>query len=194
MTAPLMLQVTDLKQYEYCPRIVFYRYVMPVDRASTYKMAHGQAAEARIDRLEQRRTLKRYRLPDGRRHFHVWLTSERLGLSGKLDLLIESSAGWYPVDFKETAGPGRTNHRMQLCGYAMLVEEAYGCRVSEGFLYLIPGDRIERVAITDALRAQTQETMDAIRRMIVTQRLPEATNVRARCTDCEYRNYCGDVW
>jgi CRISPR-associated exonuclease Cas4 len=189
-----MLRVNDLKQYEYCPRVVYYQYIMPVDRKATYKMEHGKSAEARLDALEQRRTVQRYGLPDGRRHFHVWLISKELGLSGKLDLLIESSSGWYPVDFKETTGSTRANHIRQLCGYALLVEEAYQCSVSGGFIYLTPGNRVEPVELTEASKAETFTALSSIREMIVRERVPAATKVRARCTDCEYRNYCGDVF
>ena len=189
-----MLRVNDLKQYEYCPRVVFYQYVMPVERKATFKMEHGRSAEDRLDELERRRGIRRYGLPDGRRHFHVWLTSDSLGLSGKLDLLIESSTGWYPVDFKETTGAVRSNHLVQLCGYAFLVEEMYGGSVPQGFIYLIPGDRVEPVALTDQLRADTLNALDWIREMVRLQRVPQPTEVRARCTDCEYRNYCGDVF
>jgi len=189
-----VLRVNDLKQYEYCPRVVYYHYVMPVDRKATFKMEHGKSAEARIDALERRRTLGRYRLPDGRRHFHVRLVSDTLGLSGKLDLLIESSAGWYPVDFKESTGPVRPNHRRQLCGYALLVEDVYGSVISQGFIYLIPGQRIETVTFDEACRADTLAALDKIRDMIASQRVPAPTPVRTRCHDCEYRNYCGDIF
>jgi CRISPR-associated exonuclease Cas4 len=190
----LMLRVNDLKQYDYCPRVVYYQYVMPVERKVTFKMEHGKSAEARLDALEQRRGVRRYGLPDGQRHFHVWLMSEILGLSGKLDLLIESSTGWYPVDFKETSGPARSNHFLQLCGYALLVEEAYQRPVARGFIYLIPPNSVEPVEMTVELRSNTLVALDRIREMIVSQRVPAATEVRGRCTDCEYRNYCGDVF
>jgi CRISPR/Cas system-associated exonuclease Cas4 (RecB family) len=34
----------------------------------------------------------------------------------------------------------------------------------------------------------------AMRAMIEEGLLPEPTEVRSRCTDCEFRNYCGDVF
>ena len=36
-----LLEVTDLKQYTYCPRIVFYRYCLPRVRPITYSMEEG---------------------------------------------------------------------------------------------------------------------------------------------------------
>src|SRR5947209_8517406 len=83
-----LLRVNDLKQFEYCPRIVFYNTVMPVERKATVKMERGKQEEVRLDSLEARRSLKRYDLGTGERRFHVWLESAKLGLSGKLDLLI----------------------------------------------------------------------------------------------------------
>jgi CRISPR/Cas system-associated exonuclease Cas4 (RecB family) len=48
------LRVNDLKQFEYCPRIVFYNTVMPVDRKSTVKMERGKEIELKLDALEAR--------------------------------------------------------------------------------------------------------------------------------------------
>ena len=39
-----MFRVTDLKQYAYCPRIVYYTYIMPSVRPKTFKMDEGKAA------------------------------------------------------------------------------------------------------------------------------------------------------
>jgi len=80
------IRVNDIKQYAYCPRVVFYQYCMPVEKKATWKMEQGKVAEAEIDKLEKRRKLREYRLADGERRFHVWLTSGRIGLSGKIDL------------------------------------------------------------------------------------------------------------
>src|SRR5438094_1227131 len=98
------LRVTDLKQHAYCPRIPFYQHVMGFTGKPTYKMKRGRDAQAAIEALERRRKHREYGLAEGRRHFGSWLTSERLGLSGKLDLLIETEAACFPVDFKYTTG------------------------------------------------------------------------------------------
>jgi CRISPR-associated exonuclease Cas4 len=188
------LRVNDLKQFAYCPRIVFYQHVMPVDRKATFKMEHGKAVEARIAQLEQRRTLHRYGLGDGSRRFQLWLNSERLGLSGRLDLLIQTAREAVPVDFKDTNAPVQRNHHLQLCAYALLVEDALSVPVRRAFIYRVPQDDAVELAMTPELRARTLRDLDAIRTMIADERTPEATEVRARCEDCEYRNYCGDVF
>jgi CRISPR-associated exonuclease Cas4 len=186
--------VNDLKQFEYCPRIVFYQYLMPVARKTTFKMEEGRRAETSIDELEKRRTLQRYGLAEGTRHFHVSLRSERLGLSGKLDLLIEGSEGLFPVDFKFSSGRPRRNHVYQLCGYALLLEETYGRVVRQGFIYMIPKKEVTALELTDQLKNETLVMLEAMREMIHVERMPNPTPVRARCDECEYRNYCADVF
>jgi CRISPR-associated exonuclease Cas4 len=191
--APL-LTVNDLKQFEYCPRIVFFNTVMPVERKSTVKMERGKIEELRLDALEKRRTLKRYELDSGERKFHLQLKSARLGLSGKLDLLIMSANGFFPVDFKYTRGRPRHNHAIQLAGYSMLVEENFGAIVDTGFIYLAPIQQVVAIRMTSQLKEETLEALAQIKSIIREGIMPDATHIRARCEECEFRNYCGDIY
>jgi len=188
------LRVNDLKQYEYCPRIVFYNTVMPVDRKVTVKMERGKEEETRLDALEKRRNLRRYQLGSGQRHFHVWLDSTVLALSGKLDLLIASPKGYFPVDFKYTRGRPHRNHIFQLAGYALLLEENFRTRVEAAFIYLVPTQEVVTIELNERLREKTLYMLGEIRSMIRDGILPAPTSVRARCEDCEFRNYCGDIF
>jgi CRISPR-associated exonuclease Cas4 len=189
-----LLRVNDLKQFEYCPRIVFYNTVMPVDRKITVKMERGKQEEIRLDALENRRSLKRYDLSSGERRFHVGLESAKLGLSGKLDLLLVSSKGYFPVDFKYTRGRPHRNHIFQLAGYGLLVEEAFETEVRTGFIYLAPIQKVVAIALTRQLKQQTLDRLAEIRSIIREGILPARTPLRSRCEECEFRNYCGDVF
>jgi CRISPR-associated exonuclease Cas4 len=188
------LRVNDLKQFEYCPRIVFYNTVMPVERKSTVKMERGKEIELKLDALEARRTLRRYRLNEGERRYHVWLSSDRLGLGGKLDLLIVTRDGCYPVDFKHTRDRPRRNHVLQVGGYALLVEDVMQRPVPAAFIYIAPRNQLVRVIVTEGLKNLVRTRLREIREMIREQLLPEPTPVRARCEECEFRNYCGDIF
>ncbi len=190
----IAIRVNDIKQYAYCPRIVFYQYCMPVEKKTTWKMEQGKIAEEEIDKLEKRRKLQEYRLAEGRRRFHVWLSSEGLGLSGKLDLLIDSPEGLFPVDFKLTTGRPHKNHIAQLCAYALLLQDCYQREVTKGFVYLIPSNDAVVFDLTEDRKAETEDIIAEIRRMIEKEQMPPPTAVRNRCTDCEYRNYCGDIF
>jgi len=195
VTCDLMpLRVNDLKQWDYCPRIVFYNTVMPVARKSTVKMERGKEIEIKLDALEARRTLRRYRLGEGERRFHVWLKSAALGLSGIVDLLIVAPGACYPVDFKYTRDRPRRNHIIQLAAYALLVEDAMQIPVPMAFVYLTPSDQLIRINVTDRLKGIVHTRLAGIRQMVQEGILPKPTPVRARCEECEFRNYCGDIF
>lgn len=188
------LRVSDLKQYYYCPRVVFYQYVLPVERKTTYKMEKGKEVQEEIERLESRRKLKRYGLEKGVRKFNVWLASERIGLSGKLDMVIETESEIYPVDFKYTKGRPYKNHVYQLGGYALLIEEAYGKNVEKGFVYLIQQQDAVIYEINKQMKEECLETLEEIKLMINTEKFPDPPSQRTKCTECEYKNYCRDIW
>jgi CRISPR-associated exonuclease Cas4 len=190
----LGLTATDLKQWAYCERIPYYHYVVPVAFARTYSMERGRNVEAAVAALERRRGLRRYGLERGERRFGVWLRSERLGLSGKLDLLIITAKACFPVDFKDTEGGVRANHRMQLTAYALLAEEEFGRPARQGFIYAIPTRQLFAVPIGKRERAALTTALEEMRAMVREGRMPTPTPVRARCVACEYRNFCADIW
>lgn len=185
---------TDLKQWVYCPRIPFYRYVLPVRPAPTYKMQRGKDIQAAVEALERRRGFRAYGMHEGERRFGLWLRSERLGLSGKLDLLILTPDACYPVDFKDTQGGPRRNHRLQLAAYALLAEEAFERPAPDGFIYLVPEKRVVSLQLSEADREEVRVAIRGMRQMIEREQLPPPTTMHARCTACEFRNYCRDIW
>ena len=193
MTEP-GLRVSDLKQYYYCPRIVYYQYVLPVDRVTTYKMEKGKTSQEELEELEARRKLKVYGLAEGKRIFNPWVKSDLIGLSGKLDLLIETDSQLYPVDFKFTRGRPHKNHLYQLGGYALILEDQRSKPVNQGFIYLIPQKDAVIFEITEAIKQDCKRMLTEIRDMIKNESFPGPALQREKCTDCEYQNYCRDIW
>lgn len=190
------LNVTDLKQHLYCPRIPYFFYVMPVPRPISYKMQHGTLEHIELDRLEKRRGYRSYGLTEGKRLFHLQLKSDTLGLYGKLDLVItyekDGMTHYLPVEFKNTESRIHTNFRYQLVAYSMLLEEHFHTAVQEGIVYQIPTKTAHVIKITEAMRKYVRDSLASIRRVLKNESFPDPVS-RARCTDCEYRRYCNDI-
>lgn len=187
------IKVTDIKQYTYCPRIIYYTYVCPVPRKTTYKMETGKVEHVSLDKLEKRRTLKRYNFQEGERVFHAYLASDRLCLEGKLDMHIVSGKQYFPVEYKFTERKVALNHKYQLISYAMLLEDRYNTTVRYGLLYLVPRREMIEVEITPNARAFVRETIAKIKDIICSEKFPQQQRQYARCRDCEYLRFCNDV-
>lgn len=188
------LRVSDLKQYIYCPRILYYYYVLPVPRKVTRKMEYGKLEHVEIQRLEKRRSLRSYGVLDGERFFQIYLESTRLGLHGILDMMIATrDNNIYPVDFKHSLSYRGLHLKYQVAAYAMLLEEKYQRLVRHGFIYLIPMKTIVPVEITQSMRGHVKKTLSAIKSIARKERMPGYIRSKERCADCEYRNYCADL-
>jgi CRISPR-associated exonuclease Cas4 len=115
----MMLKVSDVKQFLYCPRVVYFTYVMPVHRKVTRKMEYGKEEHLELERLEKRRGFRSYDLSSGERRYRTKLYSERLGMEGVLDMHIMCGSGCFPVEFKHTSRRPGLNHKYQLVCYAI---------------------------------------------------------------------------
>lgn len=189
--------VTDLKQYSYCPRVVYYTYCLPLLRPTTYKMEDGVAAHQEAQDKERRRTLAAYGLTEGRRRFDVWVESPTLGLRGRVDMVIEVGEGagreLIPVDYKQTERKVGAHVRRQVAAYGMMLEETLGGTVRRGFVYSLLTRKAEEIALTERLREDVRRVVAALREMVEREAMPEAPATRQACVNCEFRRFCNDV-
>lgn len=189
-----VLSVNDLKQFLYCPRIVYYHWVMPVRPPATFLMQRGHNQEQRFESLEPRRVLSRYGFQEATRHFGLEISNELFGLIGKVDLILEESARIAVVEFKATASRLADNWKLQLCAYGLLAEQHFQRPCPVGFVVLNDKEESVEVELKDALRGETLSTLQQARALVMSQEFPDPTPVRDRCVQCEYRNFCGDVF
>jgi CRISPR-associated exonuclease Cas4 len=188
-------RVTDLKQWVYCPRILYYYTCLPDIRPVTYKMEAGREAGQAEEVREARRSLKAYGLSKGRREFDVPVTSSRLGLRGKVDMVIwleDAAERFIPVDYK-LSKESSLHFKLQLAAYGVLLEEMSGGTARRGFLYSIPLRKAEEVRLDRTIREKLLSSLDAMHRMLLRESMPEATRQRGKCVACEFRRFCNDV-
>lgn len=189
-------RVTDLKQWVYCPRVLYYAMCLPKIRPTTYKMEAGIEAGQNEEGREERRSLRPYGLEEGRREFDVALSSSRYGLRGKADLIVwidnPPPGTFVVVDYKLSSVAGE-HFKLQLMAYALMIEEMSGLTAKCGYLYFIPKRRSEKVVFTPRSREKFLLTLEAMHRMLHTELMPEATPNRNKCLACEFRRFCNDV-
>ena len=190
-----LFRVTDLKQYCYCPRVLYYHACLPHVRPETYKMQAGVEAGEAEQKRAARRTLSAYSVVEGERHFDVVVISARLKLSGIVDEVVEVTAPareLIPVDYKLAKIAGY-HFKLQLTAYAEMLAETWGIPVSRGFLYLIPLRRHEEVRITGKMRQALERALDEMWRITQQEMMPPITDNRRKCAACEFRRFCNDV-
>ncbi|MCL4861232.1 MAG: Dna2/Cas4 domain-containing protein [Caldilineaceae bacterium] len=123
------------------------------------------------------------------------LISRRYGLVGKPDYLVRVSERGrtvtVPVEVKSRNRPPTPieGHILQLAAYCLLVEEHFHAAPPYGLLRY--ADATLKIPFTDALRRQTWETADAIRRQRHAANLSRSHTEAQRCRHCGYLHACG---
>ncbi|NWF91381.1 MAG: CRISPR-associated protein Cas4 [Syntrophaceae bacterium] len=197
----LNITVGDVKQYFYCPRIVYFNYLMSDFRPVTYKMEEGKLRESEEERLEKRRTLSRFGFPspDKAEHkiskvFHLKLSSTSLGLSGLLDMALIKDDEVIPVDFKDGSfSKGEIvslHHKYQLMGYGLLLEETYKRKSIKGFIHSLEDGKTKSVYFSEGAKMFLKGKLRKIREMILDEEFPDETRYRGRCRECEFSPIC----
>lgn len=115
--------------------------------------------------------------------------SDRLGLSGKADIVEFHGAVPYPVEYKRGKRRQWDNDDVQLCAQGLCLEETFGIRVPRGAVFHWGSRRRREVTFTEELRRKTLETIAAVRELIASQRLPPA-RLGPRCEGCSLRGVC----
>lgn len=189
-------RVTDLKQWVYCPRILYYLLCLPDVRPTTFKMEAGTDAGKAEEGREERRSLRAYELKEGRREFNVSLASARYGLRGQVDMVVwverPGAEEVIPVDYKLSTIAGE-HFQLQVAAYGLILEESSGLPARRGFLYEIPKRRAEKIILNGKLRDKLLRSLDSMHRMLHTEWLPNPTANINKCLACEFRRFCNDV-
>lgn len=183
----------ELRQWHYCPRVVFFERCTPIRRRETILMTHGRDIHQTEQQKEKRRTLSRYELGEGERRYNVRLTHAALGLTGELDMLIVDGTNAYPVEFKHSRRPPDTGHKWQLAAYALLVESELGLSVPHAYWHSSLTRQTHTIPCDTRLKNRTRKTIAEIRAAIHDERCPAPTSQPAKCLECELKNFCGDT-
>ena len=178
-----IVMISALQHYSYCPRQCALIHIEKVFDENLYTL--------RGKRVHERAHEPEGALEDGTRvERGLSLFSERLGLIGRADVVeFRTGEAPYPVEYKSGPRRGSTHDDIQLCAQAMCLEEMLGCDVPCGAVYHYASRRRREVAFDGALRALTEETVHAVRRLIVTSTVPPPV-ADARCPKCSLFDAC----
>lgn len=192
-----LIPVRALNQVSYCQRLYYLEYVeavMPINE----HVEDGLFQHRRVD--DPKLQNKPRKDGDAVHTRSVQVSSQRLGISGKLDLMEEKNNRVYPVEYKRGAGPAGDNGHppywendaIQLCAQALLLEEELGAAVSTGILYYIGSKTRVEVPLNEGLRAKTLQAIKTIRELSARDTPPEPlpAELRHRCFGCSLAPVC----
>ena len=178
---PIMLSA--LQHYSYCPRQCALIHIEQVFDENVHTM-RGNAVHQRVDEPGS----ESFEGVRSEKALPIW--SERLGLIGKCDIVeFYSNGRIYPVEYKHGKKRAKAHDDIQLAAQAICLEEMTGKTVTHGAIYHHSSRRRREVVINELLRQQVEETVQAVRALLVSGKLPPPVN-DVRCKECSLKEIC----
>ena len=187
-----LLPARMINEYQYCPRLAYLEWVQG-EWADSADTVEGRHRHRRADRPGG--DLPTVAEADERIHARsITLSSNRLGLIAKMDLVEGEGERVAPVDYKRGKRPhvpkgAHDPERVQLCVQGMILEE-HGYRVPEGVLYFAESRERVRVAFDDELRALTRNAIDGLRFVAAGGQMPAPLEDSPKCPRCSLVGIC----
>ena len=199
-----LLPVRMLNEFAYCPRLAYLEWVQGefTDSADTVE---GRFHHRRVDIVPKRvlrpssgqaiETASEAEEEDAVIHQRsVWLSSERLGLTAKMDLVEGAGTSVALVDYKRGKRPHIEKgawepERVQLCAQGLILRDN-GMECDGGFLYFVGSRERVSIAFDPELIQRTLTLIDEMRRMAREGRIPPPLVDSPKCPRCSLVGIC----
>lgn len=187
-----LLAVRAVNAHTFCPRLFWLEEKAGLFQHNEHTV-QGEAAHKRVSVPGGK-----LKAPDaGDEPWHarsLWLSSPKLGVSGKLDLAEEGDGGAVlPVDTKKGRPPKEGGlwpaDEVQITLQALLLRDA-GYRVDEIAAYYRAERRRVRLPLTDEMVARALAEVDAARRTLLSPLAPAPLVDSPKCRGCSLNVLC----
>ncbi|MCF8307890.1 MAG: CRISPR-associated protein Cas4 [Bacteroidales bacterium] len=187
-----MLTPSNIIQYLYCPRFVYFEHVLkvPQNEDKSYKVQKG-------------RTIHKYQASVNQNYLR-----KKIGVTGKLteaylsnellrgvvdEVLWLNDGTMAPLDYKYAKYKDRVynTYKTQMFCYAVLIEENYQKPVKNAYLvYTRSQNKLITLEVTKEDKQNVRQSAQNILDIIQSNRFPKATRYKSRCNQCTYANIC----
>jgi CRISPR-associated protein Cas1 len=189
------IPVRMLNEHVYCPRLAYLEWVQG-EWADSADTIDGRHRHHRVDKpsgdLPEPGKADQEQVEIHARS--VSLSSNKLGLVAKLDLIEGEGATVVPVDYKRGKRPHIARgvydpERVQLCAQGLLLRE-HGYVCEEGAIYYVASKERVAVPFDEELLALTRNSIAELRAMAAGGRIPAPLVDSPKCPRCSLVTIC----
>jgi len=189
-----LLPARMVNEYQYCPRLAYLEWVQG-EWADSAETVEGRHAHRRTDKRSGDLPPPEEVADEVRLHVRsITLSSNRLGLIAKMDLIESEGGAVIPVDYKRGKRPhvpkgAYEPERVQLCVQGMILEE-HGYTCPEGVLYFAESKERVPVVFDEELRQTSRNAIDGLRLIAVGGQIPAPLVDSPKCPRCSLVGIC----
>jgi len=189
-----LLPARMVNEYQYCPRLAYLEWVQG-EWVSSADTVDGSFKHRRVDKPSGKLPASDELQEEDRITARsITLSSSRLGLIAKMDLVEVTDGEVVPVDYKRGKRPHVAKgaydaERVQLCVQGLILREhGYTCR--EGMLYFVESKERVTVELDDELCQLTISAISGLRLIAAGGRMPPPLEDSPKCPRCSLVSIC----
>ncbi len=194
MISNLYITASDIIEYLFCPRFIFYQNVLKIEQHEHQRFLVNKGRDIHELKMVRNKDYLRKSIGCIEKDIDVYLTSDKLHLVGRMDeVLTLADKSKAPLDYKFAVYEDKLfkTIKTQQIAYALLIEENYQCPVNMAFLvYVRSKNLLKEILITPKDKDNTIKIIKDIFDIINKCHFPPATKNKLKCQDCTYKNLC----
>lgn len=188
-----LIPVRMLNEYVYCPRLAYLMWVQS-EFADNEFTVEGTIKHKRVDKTGGAALPE---APDDAEVIHarsVSLSSEKMGITARLDLVEGEGQQVTPVDYKRGKRPHIPGsvynpERVQLCAQGLLLRE-HGYKTDEGVIYFCASRERVKVPFDDELIEMTMSAIRSLSQLALQAEIPMPLEDSPKCPHCSLIGIC----
>lgn len=194
MLSDVYITGSDIKNYIYCPRIIYFKRVMCVEPILGKQQSYGKLRHIKEIFNESRRKGSYKGISSKRKLFNYRIVSDRLSASAVIDCVIENEDGSFVIiEYKNSIsnnGKVYSDHKYQLTFYALLLEDVVKQTIDKGFINYLQDNKVVKVEITGSMKKYVSRLILLIKNDIEKEKLRPIQVNRKKCYGCGYMHIC----
>jgi CRISPR-associated endonuclease Cas1/CRISPR-associated protein Cas4 len=189
-----LLPARMVNEFQYCPRLAYLEWVQG-EWAESSDTVEGKYQHRRVDKGGGELPAPDEMEEETNIHARsITLSSNRLGVIAKLDLIEAEEGEVIPVDYKKgkrphVSGGAYEPERVQLCLQGLLLRE-HGYRCEEGVLYYVASKERVRVKFDEVLCNMTLSAINGLRLIAAGGQIPPPLEDSPKCPRCSLVGIC----
>lgn len=190
---PPLLPVRMITEFVYCPRLAYLEWVQR-EWQDSVDVVEGRRVHQRVDREQGTLPDAGAEIPGTLHVRSLTVSSEALGVIGRLDLVEAHDGALVPVEYKRGARPhveksAYLPDRVQLCVQGLLLRDL-GHRCDEGIIYYAESRERVPVVFDAVLRAEALAAVEGLRMLARDKQIPPPLEDSPKCPRCSLVGIC----
>ncbi|MGL5983216.1 MAG: CRISPR-associated protein Cas4 [Cetobacterium sp.] len=188
-----MFTVTDLKNYIYCPRIIFFKnlhqFSEPLENNSLVK----EGSDFHKKRSKYKNYIKKIFKEYESNKKEVKIYDENIDICGIVDEIFFSTKEAIPVEYKFSNYTGELHetHLVQLTLYALLIKRNYNIAVLKGYIiYTRESIKCIEVVFEKEDFINCLKNINKMTEILLEQYIPKLNTNIEKCNSCHFKKIC----